>query len=156
MAVLTSTGYRTLLLGNSSFRDIFEYGSIEIRTGTQPETADHPATGSLIARVTYNGGAWTPGSTTNGLRFLQDGPRIVANPAYPWMLKGSGTGTAGWFRLLPVAPDSGVFSATAPRIDGAIDVLTATTDSQLLLPVLSILPSTSIVIPYWWYGLPPI
>lgn len=156
MATLTSTGYRTAILGGTAFVDIFKYGCIEVRTGPQPATADDAATGTLIARITADGGAWTAGSPTNGLRFLQDGPRIVNDPVAPWVLKGEATGEAGWFRLVGNAPDDGQFSLTAPRIDGTIGLLSDTTDIQLFLPTVSITPATSIVVPYWWYGLPPL
>lgn len=156
MAVLTSTGYRTQILGATSFASIFLDGAIEIRTGSQPATADDAATGTLVAMITKDGAAWTAGSPTNGLQFSQDGPRMVSDPAQVWTLQGSGTGTAGWFRLLANTPDPGGFSLTAPRIDGRIDLLGSLMDCQLYLPTVSISPSTSIVVPYWWYGLPPL
>lgn len=155
MAVNCSTAFRTRLLGPSSFESIFNYGSIAVYSGAQPEHADLPPTGTLLGRITVGGGAWSPGSNTNGLRFHRSGIYAGNDVAQDWRLGGSANGTAGWFRLVANAADPGEASALHPRVDGAIGSLEGTGDFQMRLPTLSITPSTAITIPTWWFLLPP-
>lgn len=156
MAVRLSTGYIARRNAGDSFASIFDGGSIEIRTGPQPDSADMAASGDLVARITRNGAEWTPGSLTAGLRFDATGRYVVKRMADEWRLVGSGTGIAGWARLVGPATDSGGASVELPRIDGAIDLIGATTDSQLFLPLLSITPEISMPINYWWLATPPL
>lgn len=64
-------------------------GVIEIRTGTQPASADSAATGTLLVTVTLSDPAFGPAS--NGTASLAGVP-----------LSGTAVadGTAGWFRML--------------------------------------------------------
>lgn len=157
MSVKLSTGYAaSTALGAKAFAETFMDGCIEVRSGTQPASADEPVTGTLLARITRDGGAWVAGSSANGLRWTADGRFVMKDPAHTWVLKGSATGTAGWLRVLPNLADSGVFSTTAERIDGTIDLIDAATDAQLWLPSLSFTPSTEIVIQQFWYAIPPL
>lgn len=155
MAVLTSTGFRTALLGGRGFASIFNNGVIQIRSGAQPTSADAAPTGALLGTITNGGGAWSPGNPTAGLRFVQNRQFVTADPMQHWVITGSATGTAGWFRLLPSQSDPGTESSTAPRIDGAVGLLDSTADVQMYLPTLSISPATTIVMPDWWYAMPP-
>lgn len=156
MAVNCSTGFRARIMGPSSFESIFNYGSIEIRTGSQPPSADAPATGLLVARITAGGGEWSAGSNANGLRFTRDGHVARNDASQDWRLAGIAAGTAGWFRLVANAPDDGLHSLTLPRIDGAIGPLEGAGDFQMRLPTLSLTPSTAVAIPSWWFLLPPL
>lgn len=157
MAVNCSTGFRARILGPSSFESIFLNGCIEVRTGAQPVAgANAPPTGTLVGRITNNGGAWSPGAATNGLRFARSGVYGGNDPGQNWRLAGLGTGTAGWFRLLANPVDDGSLSTVLPRIDGAIGPLVGAGDYQMRLPTLSITPSTAITIVSWWFLLPPI
>lgn len=156
MTTRLSTGLAEKLLGPQSFDSIFADGCIEIRTGAQPDSADLAPTGSLIARVTRDGGDWAAGSTANGLRFVRTGRFAMKPYDATWLLKGSATGTAGWFRLLPNASDAGGYSLTAPRLDGAIRLDGASGDGQMVLITTSISPATAIPISNWWFALPPI
>lgn len=155
MAVRISTGYADLILGNSSFAGIFLNGAIEIYSGAQPASADDAATGTLLGRITRDGGAWSPGSPSNGLQFTKEGRYVSKNAAHSWTLVGVATGTAGWCRLRGNATDVGA-SSTMPRIDGAVGLIDTAGDYQLLLPTLSITTSSSIAITSWWYALPPL
>lgn len=156
MAVNCSTGFRARILGPGSFESIFNYGCIEIRSGTQPPSADAPASGTLVARITVDGLAWNAGSNANGLRFTRDGHVARNDASQVWRLTGIAAGTAGWCRLLANAPDDGEHSMTLPRVDGAIGLLDAAGDFQMRLPTLAITPSTVIPIPSWWFLLPPL
>ena len=100
MPARVSTGFASAILGSQSFESIFNGGSIEIRTGTQPDNADMPATGAVIARVTRDGGAWAAGSLANGLQFTRSGRYAMKPYDHVWQLKGSASGVAGWFRLV--------------------------------------------------------
>lgn len=62
--------------------------TIEIRTGSQPATANDAATGSVLATIPCADPAF--GSASSGTAALAGVPRSVT---------ASGTGTAGWFRL---------------------------------------------------------
>ncbi len=156
MAVNVSTGFATALLGGTPMATLMEYGVIEIRSGTQPAAADMAPTGTALARITRDGGAWTAGNTANGLQFLLNGRAVIKNPEHTWVIDGFNTGTAGWFRWLPNPADPGTDSTTAVRIDGAMGVLNAIGDYQLFLPSLAITPGTSIVLDDWWYAIPPL
>lgn len=161
MAVRTSTGFASRILGPESFATIFQGGSIEIRSGTQPASADEPATGTLLARITRDGLLWTAGSPTNGLEFVNAGRYASKNFSHSWRLKGIAAGTAGWFRLVGNAPDDGGTSTTLPRIDGAIGLLpaegeTLVGDFQMLLPSLAITIGLERSIDQWYYAIPPI
>ncbi len=154
MAARTSTGYEARILGPFSFDEIFRDGCIEIRSTPQPDTADDAAAGVLLGRITADGGAWTEGSSANGLRFSRDGRFATKNLLQRWVLKGSATGVAGHFRLRANAADPGAQSLVHPRIDGAIGLTDAVGDFQMFLPSLAITPSTSIELPSWWFTSP--
>lgn len=154
MAVRVSTGYANAILGATSFASLFHNGCIEIRSGPQPASADMPATGTLLARITRDGVPWTAGSPSGGLQFVRDGRYVRKEPSHLWMITGLDTGTAGWFRLIGNAPDSG-FSTTLPRIDGTVG-LSGGGDVQMFLPNLSITPETLIPQDAWWYAIPPL
>ena len=156
MAVNCSTGFRSKILGPTSFESIFNGGCIEIRSGPQPISADAAATGELLGRITLNGDGWTAGSPDNGLLFVRSGIYAGNDPAQEWVLTGLMSGQAGWFRLVANGPDDGGVSSSLPRIDGAAGPLDVPGDYQMRLPSLSITESTMVVIPSWWFLLPPI
>ncbi len=157
MAVNSSTGFCAAILGPQAFDSIFRDGAIEIWSGAQPATADDGPVGTLLARITRNGGAWQAGSPSNGLRFVRDGRFVFKDPAQSWVLRGVGVGIAGWFRLVANAPDGRALSVTVPRIDGAVGLDDDSPgDFQMRLPTLSITPDTSIELGDWWYAIPPI
>lgn len=160
MAVIDSSGFAGLILGPHAFEDIFLNGCIEIRTGLQPANADAAATGTLVARITRDGGAWTAGSPANGLQFQRAGRYVIKHPLHIWRLVGIATGVAGWFRLRTNAADAGGVSLDAPRIDGLIAPLpeegTPPSPAQMFLPSLAITPSTDVEIAQWYYAKPPL
>ena len=155
MTALLSTRAAELLLGPESFDSIFENGCIEIRSGPQPDNADLAATGTLLARITRDGGAWTPGAPQNGLQLNRSGRYALKPIEHAWTLKGIAAGTAGWARMVGNAPDPGDASLSHPRLDGTAGLIGAS-GVQLFLPVVEITPETAIDITYWWYAIPPI
>ncbi len=116
-----STALRTNLAGTTGFAATFANGIIEIRTGSQPTTADAAATGTLLGTVTLASGAFTPGSPTNGLTFATAADGAVSKSGV-WSMNGIAAGTAGWFRLKGNALDNDLLSTTLPRLDGSIAV----------------------------------
>lgn len=75
-------------------------GTIQIRSGTQPTTANDTATGTLLATITLADPAF--GSASNGVATLTD----------PAAVNAVATGTATWFR--------GLDSAGATVADGDV------------------------------------
>lgn len=65
-------------------------GTIQIRTGAQPATADDPATGTLLATLTFNDPAFA--AAVAGVATMDNTPILTTT--------GVAAGTAGWFRLL--------------------------------------------------------
>ena len=121
MTVRLSTALRTALAGTTGFASTFANGIIEIRTGTQPATADAAVTGTLLGTVTLASGAFTAGTSTNGLTFATAASGAVAKSGV-WSFNGIADGTAGWFRLKGNAVDAGALSTVLPRLDGSVAV----------------------------------
>jgi len=121
MTVRLSTALRTNLAGATGFAATFANGIIEIRSGTQPASADAAATGTLLGTVTLASGAFTPGSPASGLTFAAAADGAVSKSGV-WSFNGVAAGTAGWFRLKGNALDNDLLSTTLPRLDGSIAV----------------------------------
>lgn len=121
MTVRLSTALRTALAGTTGFASTFANGVIEIRTGTQPATADAAVTGTLLGTVTLASGAFTPGVATNGLTFAAAAAGAVSKSGV-WSFNGIADGTAGWFRLKGNAVDAGALSTVLNRLDGSVAV----------------------------------
>lgn len=120
MTIKLSTGLRTDMLGSKGFTEIFANGIIEIYSGAQPATADAATTGTLLGTVTMAGGAFTPGTATNGLTWATPASGVVTKSTDLWQFVGVAVGTAGWFRVKGNALDSNASSTTLPRMDGTI------------------------------------
>lgn len=123
MTVRLSTKLRDNLAGSTGFGSTFANGYIEIYSGSQPATADAAVTGTLLGIVTLNGGAFTPGSGTNGLTFAAAAAGAISKSGV-WQFTGlSPGGTAGWFRLKTNAETAGGgISTVLARLDGSIAV----------------------------------
>ena len=120
MTIRTSTGLRTDMMGTKGFTEIFANGVIEIYSGSQPTSADSAATGTLLGTVTIAHGAFTPGTSTNGLTWATPADGAVSKSTAEWQFAGVAAGTAGWYRLKGNAYDGGATSTTLPRMDGNI------------------------------------
>lgn len=119
MTIRLSTGLRTNLAGTTGFASTFANGIIEIRTGTQPASADSAASGTLLGVVTIASGPFTPGESTNGLTFAAAANGAVSKSG-TWSFVGIAQGTAGWFRFKGNGVDNGGASTSLPRLDGSI------------------------------------
>lgn len=124
MPLNLSDGLATALVGPVAFDDVFRDGAILVYGGAaQPATASSPRVGTLLARITNGGGAWTHGSPTNGLRFVRAGRFVIPDPAQDWRIRGIANGTARWFRLVANPFDGGEASLSLPRVDGTVYAL---------------------------------
>lgn len=153
MTVQVSTKFKERILGAESFADIFAQGRILLYSGAQPESADFAVTGDLLAQVTLDGQPWTANGSDGGLIFELLGSWAIKPPTATWKLIGSGTGTAGWFRLVGAAEDTGDLSNASPRIDGTVD---SSGTADFYLATLAITPSTSLEIQQFNFTFPPI
>ena len=126
MAVRLSTGCANAFAGggssDGSFKDVFTNAVIGVYTGTQPASADAAESGTLLGYITVNGGAFTPGSPTNGLTWDDAVNGSCAKPtATEWSIIPAATGTVGWARIYANDRTLGE-STTAVRIDLACGV----------------------------------
>lgn len=127
MALSYSTGLvhnmlNTSANGGKSFGESFNNGIILIYGGIRAANADSSVgSATLLGTVTLNGGAFTPGVSTNGLQFGQAANRTIDRlSSQTWQFKGVAAGTATWFRIVGNASDNGLASTTLPRLDGTI------------------------------------
>lgn len=151
MTLRFSTGHKKRILGKAGtdtgangFRGIYENCVIDLYTGTQPATADAAATGTLLGRLTLNGGAFTEGASTNGLNWAapaDDGTTDIPAGAV-WSCSALADGVIGWFRIRGNAVDAGGVSTTLPRIDGSAGI----TSGDLRLSVVSVTAGTPVVV----------
>jgi len=118
-----SSGFRNWLLGGGNVIEAFDRGVIEVYSGTQPDAADLPPTGTLLGRVTRDGNTFAHGDPTYGLSIIHV-PSIVGvlkDPTEDWILTGVADGTAGWWRFKANSPtDDDSESTSFFRIDGVI------------------------------------
>lgn len=149
MTVRESTGMRTALCGSQGFSSIFANGCIEIRTGSQPVSADVAATGILLGTVTQASGPFTPGSPTNGLTFAAAAGGSVSKSG-TWSFVGVAEGTAGWFRLKGNAVDNGAISTTLPRLDGSC----ATSGADMSISNINIAIGAPVTVDVFQYIIP--
>ena len=93
---------------NSGAGGSFDSGTLEIRTGAQPTSAEDAETGTLLVSITLPADAFAAAAT------------LSAAKSGTWQdASADGTGTAGWFRIR-ASGDAGGASTTTRRIDGAV------------------------------------
>jgi len=110
-----------------SLVDQFRNGTMTIRTGTQPTSADDAETGSELIQITESSGDFVATEATNGINFGQVADaELHAALGEVWSGKAGATGTAGHFRIYANDMTTGASTEKA-RIDGAI----ATSGSQM-------------------------
>lgn len=95
-------------------------GSIQIRTGAQPATANDPATGTLLATLTLADPSF--GAAALGVATLDATPVLTTT--------GVAAGTAGWFRMLDNSGDT--------VLDGAVTVTGGGGEMELNTTTISI------------------
>ncbi|GAA0721274.1 hypothetical protein [Dokdonella soli] len=154
MTLQVSTGFKTDILGPSSFESIFNSGVIRVFSGLQPTTADMAEQGTLLGLITLNGDFWLPNYRVNGLTFTRSGPYIVKLPWQRWEIVPSSNGTAGWWRLITPL-DDGNPSYSLPRIDGAISADPAS-GAEMILASTTLTTGTAIPLDSFLYTIPPI
>lgn len=121
MTIRLSTGLRNAMLDTTGMAGALENGVIYIYSGAQPLSADNAVSGTLLGKVTVDGGAFAFGSPTNGLNFDAPVAGVITKAvAEDWKFDGIVDGTAGWFRFMGNATDALGSSTTLPRIDGSV------------------------------------
>lgn len=147
----SSTGLVNRLFGTESLASILAFGCVELRSGPPPLTADEAAAGTLLARITRNGGAWVAGAPTNGLQWQREGRYLIPVNGHVWRMKGLAAGEVGHFRILGNAFDNGLQSIDLPRIDGSVLALGGDTPADFYLPSLTITTATDRQIDLFWF-----
>lgn len=117
MTVKLSTGLVTLLAGSTGLSSAFANGVMYVYSGSQPVNADAAVTGTLLGIVTKDAGAFSFGSSTNGLTWATAADGVASKSTDNWKFVGLANGTAGWARLMGNATDSLGASTTLPRLD---------------------------------------
>lgn len=156
MATNLSTGLRAAIMAGHQMPTILQDGVIRCYSGPQPVDADRAVTGTLLGSITRDGGPFTPGVQTNGLRFTRSGIYLLKDPNQPWRFDGVANGTLGWFRVCANAPDDGLDSPNAIRMDGAAGLAGSIGDYQMLFNSLEITPSTGVDIPGFIFAFQPL
>ncbi len=126
MTIRLSTGLRNALAQGLGFAGVFNRGSINIYSGTQPVSADAAVTGTLLGTVTASSGALTQETQATGTITLTGGGSGSVN-----------TVTVGTFNIIPdgaVAFDTSL-TQTAANLAAAINrngIYTATSSGAVV------------------------
>lgn len=128
MATRYSTGVYSRLLGKNGtdtgadgLRGIFTNCVIDFYSGAQVASPDDPPPSGYLGSVTIAGGAFTPGSPTNGLNFGAPVGTVLSKAvAEDWKFKGTAAGVIASYRIKGNAADNNLTSTTLPRIDGTV------------------------------------
>lgn len=116
-----STGLRNGILNATGIKEAMADGVLRLYSGAQPLSADAAPTGTLLAEITLNGGAFAHGAPTNGLEFDAPVNGVLSKAAAEtWRGNGLADGVAGWFRMCANPADAGGASTTLARIDGSV------------------------------------
>lgn len=142
-----SSGLRTSMITEHGLRSMMNFGRILLFTGDQPASADAAQTGTRVAMITTDALTPVPGDIVGGLQLAQGYTAGTLEKYGNWVLKGSGTGTIGWWRFVWNSVDDGTASAYLPRIDGSFG------DSFSLMDR-NVLPSTQVQIDNFVLTLP--
>lgn len=101
-------------------------GTIQIRSGAQPATANLAATGTLLATLTFNDPAFLAAAA--GVSTMDDTPAVTG--------LGVAAGTAGWFRILDNSGDTVMDGAiTATGGGGELEMNTTTVSIGLAVTI---------------------
>jgi len=148
MTIRLSSGLRNAMITSYGLGIMMQLGRIFIYTGTQPDSADDPATGTKIGYVSQDGVVPLPNQTAGGLDLRTGNIAGALENNGDWVLRGIANGTAGWWRFVWNYEDSEGNSDFLPRIDGTVGeslILASTT----ITPVTGV-PITSfrLILPY--------
>lgn len=119
MTIRISTGLRNAMVDTVGLKGGLNTGIGEVYSGAQPASADDAPTGTLLAVITKDHAAFTPGSPTNGLTYTATAGTL-AKSADAFEYIGIAVGVAGYVRFKGNATDAGGVSTTALRLDMAI------------------------------------
>lgn len=144
--LLTSTGFKTQIIGPQAFEQIFNGGSIHVYTGARLSSADAAAPESNRLGIVGLSGS------NGALSFARVGAYAMIPAANWWQLAVEVSGTATWFRLL-AAGDGGDASTSAPRIDGDIGIASA--PAEMVLTSTTLTAGTAVSIDSFVFTLTP-
>lgn len=143
MTIKASTGLRDAMLGTIGFNAAFANGILEIYSGAQPASADAAPTGTLLAQITLDGGAFSHGTPTNGLNWDTPANGSVSKPgADTWSGVGIAEGTAGWARFKGNPADNDGTSTTLARCDFSV----GKTSGDIRIPNINIAISDPVIV----------
>ena len=140
----------------TAVKNAYANGVLAIYGGaSQPADANDAEAGTLLALITVDSGAFTPGVATNGLNFDAPSSGVLSKAAAEtWSgigLAAAGTGTtATYFRFYDNIMDVGA-SPTGLRFDGAIGT---TSTAELQMTVTTIVEGAPVVIYSFTYSPP--
>lgn len=142
MSEIISVASKTLLL--AQWITTYTNGVMYIFDGTQPTDAEEDESGyTTLAIITESGGAFTPGSASNGLNFEASAGKLAIASGEDWEGTGLAAGLAGWFRFYDNDRDQGADGGDAYyRFDGRI----STSGAELNLNSRTIAVGSPIVI----------
>jgi len=121
--IRVSTGFKRAFYGGINFSQAFLSGCIELLDGDMPASPNDPPVGTVIGRITRNGGVYTHGMPANSLNYELNSFGEIRKPAADvWVLSGLAAGTVTWGRVFSGA-DSKTLSVTDARIDFQVNPL---------------------------------
>ena len=140
-----STGLRTGMLQDTSFKAALDGGHLRIFSGPVPATADDPETGELLMELTVGGDGGT------GLSFgIAAAGAISKSDAEVWMTSSiNETGTISHFRFVS-SSDTGELSSTEPRVQGSAGLV----GTDMTLTNLSVTAGLPWTLNFFTVGLP--
>lgn len=120
MALKHTVGSRNGLLDTGDLGTLYANGRLDIYSGTAPATASAAETGTKLVSLTKDGGAFTPGSPTNGFNFSSAASSgVLTQDGNTYKGTALATGTAGYFRLYDNDVTTGA-DASAIRLQGTV------------------------------------
>jgi hypothetical protein len=145
--LIVSAGFKTGILGSSSFAGLFNGGRIRIFSGARPVFSEMPEpSANWMGDVVWSG-------FDVGLQFVQAGPSVTKRLLDVWQLLPTAAGTATWWRLIG-PDDDGSTSFSAPRIDG--DIGTPAQPQELVMTSTTLSPGTALSISDFVFTIPPL
>lgn len=133
-----SPGLASNVLGDYGLARMLGFGVIEVYSGSPPPYAHWAPTGTRLARVTRDGGAFQAGDPTYGLPLDRSQPGALRDTGN-WVLTGVADGRAGWWRWRWFLDDPGTTDPYYPRLDGVVNdslfLPTKTITAGLVIPV---------------------
>lgn len=120
MSVKLSTGLRNGMLNATGMAEALANGVIYVYSGPQPLNADAAVQGTLLLKITKDGGAFNFGTSSNGINLGTPASGVVSKDTDNWQGTGLATGVAGWFRYMGNATDALGTSTALARLDGSV------------------------------------